>query len=79
MRSKLQMYSFSKHGRIFSVIEAENEAQAIYRASIISHIHRTPGKCEISLVKRGYFPDAAVFFDSMLSEWEGIMEEIERG
>lgn len=77
MKSKFQMYSFSKHGRVFVVIEAESRAHAIARAGVISHIHRTPGGCKVCPVERGYLPNIAVFFDPMLSEWEALMKEIE--
>jgi hypothetical protein len=77
MQRKLQMYSFSKHGRVFVVIEAESRAHAIARAGVISHIHHTPGECRIYPVERGYFPNTAVFFDPMLRTWEALMKEIE--
>ena len=79
MQNKLQMFAFSKKGKILLVIEAENIVQAIDRANIVSYLHQTPEGCKIEVVKRGYFPGANVFFDSMLREWENLMEEIERG
>ena len=78
MQDKLQMFAFSKKGKTLLVIEAENKVQAIDRANIISYLHQTPEGCKIKVVKRGYFPGANVFFDSMLRVWEELMTEIER-
>jgi hypothetical protein len=71
----LDMFEFTKSGRIIAFMQAKSRKQARRRTQLVSHIVRIPKDSKIRVVERGTLCRAPIFFDKHLRALEDAIED----
>jgi hypothetical protein len=71
----LDMFEFTKSGRIIAFMQAKSRKQARRRTQLVSHIVRIPEDSKIRVVERGTLCRAPIFFDKHLRALEDAIED----